>query len=542
MDARLDAALAEADGIRDDALAAVLGHDPVEARERRADWTRVCVVRNAAPRARAGLAEVELETFVRDVAVGPGSGVARAAPLALPGARVSLDGGRVPLQLLDRRLAQRRTESPRHYPDNDLVEVARAVAWVDPVAGYGTRAYPVGGEAAASAPPAPVAAADGTLDNGLLRLTVDARGAARLATRDGWESPPLVGFEDVGDAGDLYTHSPAGAPLETLWFAGARLVHRGPLRGEIECRYRMRVPAALRPDEPGGVLSPRPARAGRPVELALTVCFTLDAGAAHLGVRVEGVNTARDHRLRVRFRTGLVSPAVVADAAFGPVAREPAVPDPATATVELPPPTAPLHRWVSLYSGARGATVYGDGLAEYEATLDGAVAVTLVRAVGELSRNDLPERPGHAGWPTPTPEAQCPGPFAARFAVLPHGARGAATSDLVERVADDVLLPLAGATLRSALALPAPSLGAELDGAGLAFGTLKESEDGAWTVARCVNVTDAPVAGRWRFGAPVATARLARLDETTLAEAAVDADGSVAFTAPPRAAVTLLVR
>ena len=56
--------------------------------------------------------------------------------------------------------------------------------------------------------------------------------------------------------------------------------------------------------------------------------------------------------------------------------------------------------------------MFSDGLAEYEAR-DDAIVVTLVRGVGELSRNDLAERPGHAGWPAPTPGAQCLGEFAA---------------------------------------------------------------------------------------------------------------------------------
>ena len=74
-------------------------------------------------------------------------------------------------------------------------------------------------------------------------------------------------------------------------------------------------------------------------------------------------------------------------------------------------------------------TVYSDGLAEYEVTHEGTVAVTLVRAVGDLSRNDLPERPGHAGWPVSTPEAQMLGPFGGEFALFPHAAASVDTSN-----------------------------------------------------------------------------------------------------------------
>jgi alpha-mannosidase len=185
--------------------------------------------------------------------------------------------------------------------------------------------------------------------------------------------------------------------------------------------------------------------------------------------------------------------------------------------------------------------VYSDGLAEYEACGDGSVAVTLVRAVGALSRNDLPERPGHAGWPTPTPGAQCLGQFAGGFAVLLHGERDDATIDLIERTADDVLLPLAGGTLRSALELPSLTRGIELHGTGLAFSAAKESEDGEQLVLRTVNLLERPVEGTWRLGVPVREAWLARLDEMPESPLAVR-DGEIRFTAPPRGVVTVIAR
>ncbi len=191
-----------------------------------------------------------------------------------------------------------------------------------------------------------------------------------------------------------------------------------------------------------------------------------------------------------------------ADAAFGPVRREPIIAQAVTA--ETPPATAPLARYVTLATSTLGVTVYSDGLAEYEATPSGEVAITLLRAVGQLSRNDLPERPGHAGWPVPTPEAQSLGTFSANFAILPHGKRDARTIDLGERMADDILLPLSGTTLRSALTVPPNTSGVELEGEGLAFSTCKESEHEGWLVLRCVNLTDQEVAGRWRCGFPIA--------------------------------------
>src|SRR5262249_2845236 len=144
------------------------------------------------------------------------------------------------------------------------------------------------------------------------------------------------------------------------------------------------------------------------------------------------------------------------------------------------------------------------------------ILVTLVRAVGELSRNDLPERPGHAGWPTPTLAAQCLGAFHASFAILPHGPRLAEIVDEIERAADDVLLPLTGTTLRSAIYPRAEVSGAEVVGDGLAFSTLKESENGEWLVLRCVNRREEERHGVWRLPFEVREAHLARLDETLM--------------------------
>jgi alpha-mannosidase len=141
----------------------------------------------------------------------------------------------------------------------------------------------------------------------------------------------------------------------------------------------------------------------------------------------------------------------------------------------------------------------------------------------------------------PTPSAQCLGPFHANFGVLAHGPRSTDTVAEIEQTADDVLCAPVGVTLRSALAVPAPVVGVELIGRGLAFSALKESEDGQWLVLRCVNLCDAPVDGRWVLPFDIREARLTRLDETPISELAVA--GRIApFHARARDVVTILVR
>ncbi len=339
---------------------------------------------------------------------------------------------------------------------------------------------------------------------------------------------------------------------------GTRVVDRGPLRATLEARYELRIPEGLAAD-PDDALARRTRRAGRAVTLPISVHFGVDAAARFVRVRVTGANRARDHRLRIVFRTGLTDARVFADAAFGPVERAPLVVPPADAVAERPPATAPLHRYVSL-SGARPSSadatgvgcavgVFSDGLAEYEATPDGSVAVTLLRSVGQLSRADLPERPGHAGWPASTPEAQVQGGFTAGFALAVHGARGVGERGSVEQIADDVLLPLAGETIRPALhALDTPA-SFELT-EGFAFGAAKPAERGdGWVVLRATNLADQRAPGAWRIVAPgdyaVQEAVRSRLDESPGDALDVERDGNAAvvrFDADARETVTVLVR
>ena len=462
--------------------------------------------------------------LVADEPVGHPASPTPVTPPPEPRRPPALEG--MSVQVLDQSVTRDRVESPRHYPDNDLVASTLVAAWVPRVGGYGTLAVPHADRPSSGArPERPVEVGDTWMTNDVLRVDVAENGHVRVTQLEsGRSASPLLSFEDLRDVGDLYTPAPR-PPAADVRFTGLRVIHRGPLRGEMATSWSVERPGA------------------EVAEVAhLSVSLILDAAAPFLRLAADGVSLAFDHRLRIVVNTALRDPEVYADAMFGPVRRVSIVVPPEDAASELPPPTAPLHRYVSLFSAAGGATIYSDGLGEYEATPVGGVAITLVRGVGMLSRNDLPERRGHAGWPEETPWAQSPGPFEARFAYMPHGGvRDRGTVDLIERIADDVLLPLTGATLRSALTVPPPTTGVELEGEGLAFSAAKDSEDGRWMVLRCVNLLDEARAGAWLLGFPVHEARRARLDEMP-GESLDVTEGHVAFTAAPREIVTILVR
>jgi hypothetical protein len=427
----------------------------------------------------------------------------------------------MPLQVLERRERTALTEAPRAYPDADRVAEVRALGWIEEIGGYGVETREQRGAGRASVPQ-PVKVEAQSLDNGLLRVIVSPAGDVRLEDRaSGRVIESLLSLEQEHEVGDLYTP----AQRETLAaprVRRVRVVHRGPLRGELAIDLVYASPAG--------------AEGGR-----CRLSLQLDAVLPALRVNVTGDNRAGDHRLRVRVATGLAGATTLADAAFHPVRRSPLTISSDEARTEHVVPTAPLHRYVSRFTAERGATLFSDGLAEYESLEDGAIAVTLLRAVAELSRSDLPERPGHAGWPASTPLAQSIGPFAANFGLALHGPDSPGVRDQIERLADDVLLPITGETLRSNLVDPLTAGGLELSGEGLAFSAAFPAQREGWIVLRCVNRRNVAGHGRWRIGRNISEAQLARLDEAPSGPLVVDGD-TVDFPAGAGEIVTVLLR
>lgn len=516
MDSRLDSVASQAAGLREDALLEWIGHDRDRARANRDAWKPTLVVRNRAARPRSGVAIVEVTSWVADVPVGPGALHVALSRRVLP--KPPKLAGAGSMQVLARRMDNERIEAPRAYPDNDAVARLQAAVWVGAIPAYGTSAFPItAARASTGIPKESVLVEDGVMTNGHVTLRFAEDGVLTLE-QDGRTLRDFFEWESRADVGDLYTPAIRKAKLAPR-LLNTRLLHRGPLRGTVEQRWRLRDAEQ---------------------HIDARVRFILDAGASWIRVQISGRNVARDHRLRVRFKTDVENGRTFADAAFGLVERQPLTVSEEDTRMERPVPTAPLHRYVSLFNKRLGATLFSDGLPEYE-TESSAIVATVLRSVGELSRGELRERPGNAGWPAPTPEAQCLGYFEGTLSLMLHGPRTSEVVDEIERAADDVLVPLIGETLRSALHTPPPLHGVALVGKGLSFSCARESENGEWLVLRCVNLLEEKITGSWRLGRTVREAHTARLDETPLARLKTR-DDTIPFVAPPRGVVTILVK
>jgi alpha-mannosidase len=337
------------------------------------------------------------------------------------------------------------------------------------------------------------------LENRFLRVTVAGNGTLTVtdrSTRRRWSGLHL--FEDQADRGDEYTFCPLEG--EEPWTsagcaASVRVVEPGPLRAELEVRVALPLPAALSAD--------RRRRVGRATCVALTR-VRLEAGIDRVELSTRLVNRASDHRVRVRFpdRTGDRA-RVRAQSAFAVVQR-PARPVWNERWVE--PPHATHHTAGMVCAGELCLMTHG--LPEYEAMPRerGGVdlALTLLRAVGWLSRDDLPTRPQPAGPSIAVPDAQGLGE---RFGEYALSVRGGLDDAALVRATEDYRFAAADGPGLIELA-------GVLEVSGERFGctALKRADNGDGIILRVHNPGRRP--GWIRVGR---AAERCRLDETAVA-------------------------
>jgi alpha-mannosidase len=212
----------------------------------------------------------------------------------------------------------------------------------------------------------------------------------RLGSGDGWFNPSLFEREGVPPLG---VGAGPPAPVEEV----------EALELELEdC-----------PDH-GDEYTFDPPRGAQPVRRPLrSATYTRSQAEPFVSVSVEVDNRTTDHRLRILIPAE-TSAGAWAGTAFGALHRPFRKPGAADGW-EFDLPTDPARLWVD--SG--GVAVLLAGPFEYE-LLDGAIAVTLLRSVGWLSRADLRNRPGHAGPGVATPGAQMLGRHQFELGVYRH--------------------------------------------------------------------------------------------------------------------------
>jgi 2-O-(6-phospho-alpha-D-mannosyl)-D-glycerate hydrolase len=298
--------------------------------------------------------------------------------------------------------------------------------FADELPGHGLRAYRL----APGAAPVPAALRAETLagggaaiENEAFRIECDAHGRVTLSARaSGKRIDDALRLVSEGDRGDEYNFDPVpnGAVVDRADGVRVRARRRG---AEVELRIEGRLAV------PVGLDETRAARAARTAPLRFALALRLAPGLDRVDVALDADNRSCDHRLRLVCRAPFAARRFEVESAFE-IAERPIAPAPdafgAARPAERPIGACPQRSFATLAGADLALTVANRGAAEVEAlpgdAQSSALAVTVLRAVGWLSRPDLALRPGPAGPALATPGAQVPGPHRIELSIRLHAA------------------------------------------------------------------------------------------------------------------------
>ncbi len=388
---------------------------------------------------------------------------------------------------------------------------------------YGLRTYTVRGrhEHEAAAAPTGLHATSHMMEHHRLRVTIDPlTGTMTMADKfTGILYPGLLGLADGGDVGDLYTYSPPRQDLVVDAFVQPpeiTLLESSPVRATVRIAGTLRLPARCAED--------RASRAEERVDCSVVHEVSLDVACPYIAVRTTVTNHASDHRLRVLFPSNIQTDYADADGTYM-VNRRPIHQSPPAEGwrdwSEDPVDTYPQKRFVAIHDTRSGLAILNRGLPEYEVMPDAegvTVALTLLRSVGWLSRDDFMTRRGHAGPMLATPEGQMHGTWSFEYAIMPCAVGGWQAEDArVARAAEAFNIPVWTMTTGSHPGRIAPDGSfVSLGSAELIVSAIKWAEDGNGLIARWYNPTDHLLVADLHTAFPVAHATIVRMDETEM--------------------------
>ncbi len=232
------------------------------------------------------------------------------------------------------------------------------------------------------------------LENEYLHVKINHNGTLTVTEKEtGTVMENVHYFEDVADKGGPLVFS---TTYEQMLFrslnenASVAMVYNGPLQSTYRITLRWNLPKCVETElkihVPHGsewVDQGRMKRSEDMEELVITTDVTLKKGARELQFHTVVNNNIKDHRLRVMFETGLSDAMYCrADAPFDMMHREITVPD-SSRWYEAAAKTWPSHSVVSVSDGKVDATVYHNGIYEYEIVDDETrtIGMTLLRCL-----------------------------------------------------------------------------------------------------------------------------------------------------------------
>lgn len=333
-------------------------------------------------------------------------------------------------------------------------------------------------------------------------------------------------FKDSGDAGDLYTYSP---PAEDM-IIRSQIIDVTLSDDELTIISGMMIPESLSKD--------RSSRCTELVEHQIKMVIKLEDYSDLIRISISADNAAKDHRLRLIASLPVTSGRSWAEGHFCIDEREPVTvyrsdqeKDPEcdkendherekedySDWIE-PPGTFFQKRFAALADSDLALVVMNHGLHEYEviSSKEGfALAVTLIRSVGWLSRADLLARKGNGGWSLETPAAQVSGPaeFTCALQIRASLDYGKLMRSVQEFSTPSMSFPLQEKEGRNSQVRKHYVSALEFSNDTMVFSALKPAQSGLGYILRWTNYSEEKTTQQVKFNNP-----LSSVIQTDLAE------------------------
>ena len=257
---------------------------------------------------------------------------------------------------------------------------------------------------------------NGVIDTPFVTLSIDdGLTLYDKTTNEAYED--FLRFEDRGDIGNEYIYfQPKGTEPIYAELTAYEVLENNARYAKILFKHDLTIPVSADEQldaEQRGIIEFMNRKASRSEELttlSLETEMTIFVDDPQIRFKTRFTNTAKDHRIRLLVKTHNTRPSNDSESIYEVVTR----PNKPAASWENPENPQHQQAFVSLYDDVKGVTVANKGLHEYEILGDDTIAVTLLRASGEL---------GDWGY-FPTPEAQCLRDFEVEYAVECHQAQG----------------------------------------------------------------------------------------------------------------------
>ena len=257
---------------------------------------------------------------------------------------------------------------------------------------------------------------NGVIDTPFVTLSIDdGLTLYDKTTNEAYED--FLRFEDRGDIGNEYIYfQPKGTEPIYAELTAYEVLENNARYAKILLKHDLTIPVSADEQldvEQRGIIEFMNRKASRSEELTtipLETEMTIFVDDPQIRFKTRFTNTAKDHRIRLLVKTHNTRPSNDSESIYEVVTR----PNKPASSWENPENPQHQQAFVSLYDDVKGVTVSNKGLHEYEILGDDTIAITLLRASGEL---------GDWGY-FPTPEAQCLRDIEVEFAVECHQAQG----------------------------------------------------------------------------------------------------------------------